>query len=98
MKPRGQSSGYSVRRPLPGSRILNGGAATLKRMSKAVLGLVAGVALAVSGFSGAGMAHPSKTPHEAHQNIQGPKVSGQIQWGVWVDDDGCMHWWADGGL
>ena len=27
-----------------------------------------------------------------------PKVSGQIEWGVWVDDDGCMHWWADGGL
>jgi outer membrane protein OmpA-like peptidoglycan-associated protein len=27
-----------------------------------------------------------------------PKVSGQIEWGVWIDDDGCMHWWADGGL
>lgn len=27
-----------------------------------------------------------------------PKVTGQIEWGVWVDDDGCMHWWADGGL
>ncbi|WP_232831639.1 OmpA family protein [Pseudogemmobacter bohemicus] len=25
-------------------------------------------------------------------------VTGQIEWGVWVDDDGCMHWWADGGL
>ncbi|MEZ5796856.1 MAG: OmpA family protein [Paracoccaceae bacterium] len=28
----------------------------------------------------------------------GPEVSGSIEWGVWVDDDGCMHWWADGGL
>ncbi len=28
----------------------------------------------------------------------GPEVTGQIEWGVWVDDDGCMHWWADGGL
>jgi outer membrane protein OmpA-like peptidoglycan-associated protein len=28
----------------------------------------------------------------------GPEVTGQIQWGVWIDDDGCMHWWADGGL
>jgi outer membrane protein OmpA-like peptidoglycan-associated protein len=27
-----------------------------------------------------------------------PTVMGQIEWGVWVDDDGCMHWWADGGL
>lgn len=27
-----------------------------------------------------------------------PTVTGQIEWGVWVDDDGCMHWWADGGL
>jgi outer membrane protein OmpA-like peptidoglycan-associated protein len=26
-----------------------------------------------------------------------PVVAGKIQWGVWVDDDGCMHWWADGG-
>tara|TARA_R110002124_G_scaffold69033_1_gene186333 strand:- start:804 stop:1364 length:561 start_codon:yes stop_codon:yes gene_type:complete len=27
-----------------------------------------------------------------------PQVSGQIEWGIWIDDDGCMHWWADGGL
>ncbi len=27
-----------------------------------------------------------------------PEVTGKIEWGVWVDDDGCMHWWADGGL
>ncbi|WP_423292162.1 OmpA family protein [Neotabrizicola sp. VNH66] len=26
------------------------------------------------------------------------EVVGQIEWGVWVDNDGCMHWWADGGL
>lgn len=26
-----------------------------------------------------------------------PQIVGKIQWGVWVDDDGCMHWWADGG-
>lgn len=25
-------------------------------------------------------------------------VTGQIKWGVWVDPDGCMHWWSDGGL
>ncbi|SMH51942.1 OmpA family protein [Maritimibacter sp. HL-12] len=25
-------------------------------------------------------------------------VTGKINWGLWVDPDGCMHWWADGGL
>lgn len=25
-------------------------------------------------------------------------VNNTIQWGLWVDPDGCMHWWADGGL
>ncbi|HEX9857564.1 MAG TPA: OmpA family protein [Paracoccaceae bacterium] len=29
---------------------------------------------------------------------QGPTVAGKIDWGLWVDDDGCMHWWADGGF
>jgi outer membrane protein OmpA-like peptidoglycan-associated protein len=32
------------------------------------------------------------------QAEEGPVVTGQIEWGVWVDDDGCMHWWADGGI
>jgi outer membrane protein OmpA-like peptidoglycan-associated protein len=26
------------------------------------------------------------------------EVSGQIEWGLWIDADGCMHWWADGGI
>ncbi len=29
---------------------------------------------------------------------QAPEVAGKIEWGIWVDDDGCMHWWADGGV
>jgi outer membrane protein OmpA-like peptidoglycan-associated protein len=29
---------------------------------------------------------------------QAPEVTGQIEWGMWIDDDGCQHWWADGGL
>lgn len=24
--------------------------------------------------------------------------SGKIDWGLWVDPDGCMHWYADGGF
>ncbi len=27
-----------------------------------------------------------------------PEIAGKIEWGAWVDDDGCMHWWADGGV
>ncbi len=26
-----------------------------------------------------------------------PAVSGKIEWGLWIDRDGCQHWWADGG-
>ncbi len=25
------------------------------------------------------------------------QIAGRIEWGVWIDVDGCMHWWADGG-
>ncbi len=28
---------------------------------------------------------------------QEPVISGKIEWGMWVDADGCQHWWADGG-
>lgn len=24
--------------------------------------------------------------------------SGKIDWGLWIDGDGCMHWYADGGF
>ena len=27
-----------------------------------------------------------------------PEIAGKIEWGIWIDDDGCMHWWADGGM
>ena len=30
-------------------------------------------------------------------SAQEPAVSGKIEWGLWVDADGCQHWWADGG-
>lgn len=46
------------------------------------------VALMAGGLFAAGGAKAEQTPD----------VYGQIEWGVWVDDDGCMHWWADGGL
>ncbi len=33
-------------------------------------------------------------PMAAAQDAQ---VTGKIEWGVWIDADGCQHWWADGG-
>jgi outer membrane protein OmpA-like peptidoglycan-associated protein len=35
---------------------------------------------------------------DAAQAQDRPRVTGKIDWGVWIDPDGCMHWWADGGL
>lgn len=29
---------------------------------------------------------------------EAPQIAGKIDWGIWIDDDGCMHWWADGGV
>ncbi len=54
--------------------------------SKAVRMMAGTVAVAV-GLSGA-------TATLAQEQ---PEVAGVIEWGLWVDDDGCQHWWADGG-
>ncbi|WP_338402021.1 OmpA family protein [Paragemmobacter straminiformis] len=27
-----------------------------------------------------------------------PQVTGRIEWGIWLDRDGCQHWYSDGGL
>lgn len=68
-------------------------------LSYALQKAAGGVALAAAlGLAGTAFAHPSATPHAAHQNVPGPEVAGKIEWGIWIDDDGCMHWWADGGL
>jgi outer membrane protein OmpA-like peptidoglycan-associated protein len=56
-------------------------------ISKAVRTLIGGLALACGLLGGAAT---------FAQDREG--VVGQIEWGVWIDDDGCMHWWADGGL
>ena len=57
----------------------------MEHFSKAVRLMIGGLAVAV-GLAGAVSAQGA------------PEVAGKIDWGVWVDDDGCMHWWADGGL
>jgi outer membrane protein OmpA-like peptidoglycan-associated protein len=37
------------------------------------------------------------TAQMAMAQDEGPAISGKIEWGVWIDRDGCQHWWADGG-
>ncbi|WP_435259821.1 OmpA family protein [Thioclava sp. FR2] len=59
----------------------------MEKVSKALRMVLGGAALAV-GLSGA----------TATMAQTAPEVTGKIEWGVWIDDDGCMHWWADGGL
>ncbi len=36
-------------------------------------------------------------PASAETALRG-KQTGKIEWGVYVDPDGCMHWWSDGGI
>ncbi|MGH1368356.1 MAG: OmpA family protein [Maritimibacter sp.] len=35
------------------------------------------------------------SPAQAQEQVT---VTGKIDWGLWVDPDGCMHWYSDGGL
>lgn len=64
----------------------------MKRISSAVR-MAIGVATLAAGLSGASWAMA-----EGVNPPQPPQIAGKIEWGIWVDDDGCMHWWADGGL
>ena len=64
----------------------------MERYSKAARNVFRGLVVAASLF-GATLITATEAVAQ-----DGPKVTGQIEWGVWVDDDGCMHWWADGGL
>ncbi len=59
----------------------------MKLLSRS-LKLALGATALAAGLFGASMAMAQ----------QAPTVAGKIEWGIWVDDDGCMHWWADGGL
>lgn len=59
----------------------------MERLSKALRMVIGGLALALGlGLATGAMAQTA------------PTVAGRIDWGVWIDVDGCMHWWADGGV
>jgi outer membrane protein OmpA-like peptidoglycan-associated protein len=67
--------------------ITNEEASAVKLLSKS-LKMALGATALTAGLFGATMAMAQ----------QAPQVAGKIDWGIWVDDDGCMHWWADGGV
>ncbi|MDO9526800.1 MAG: OmpA family protein [Gemmobacter sp.] len=58
-----------------------------RRISKAVRAAL-GILAVVIGFAGASETFAQDKPRQV----------GRIEWGTWIDPDGCMHWWADGGL
>jgi outer membrane protein OmpA-like peptidoglycan-associated protein len=51
--------------------------------------------LAAAAVLGLSAAAGVTTPAAAQSQVT---VTGKINWGLWVDPDGCMHWWADGGV
>ncbi len=56
---------------------------------------IAGIARWLLGAAAVSLAFAGGAPLEAQTK---PRQVGKIEWGAWIDDDGCMHWWADGGL
>jgi outer membrane protein OmpA-like peptidoglycan-associated protein len=69
-----------------------GEALALERISSALRMAIGAVALS-AGLLGANVAAAQSVVLQPP-----PQVVGKINWGIWIDDDGCMHWWADGGL
>ena len=63
----------------------------MDRISRAVLKLACGLALAMGLGAGSAALAQDRT-------VDRTVVTGKIEWGIWIDDDGCMHWWADGGI
>ena len=51
--------------------------------------------VAVAAAFGALSVAGSLAPAQAQEQVT---VTGKIDWGLWVDPDGCMHWYSDGGL
>ncbi len=54
----------------------------IDRLSKATRVLAGGAALALA-LTGAAP-------------VVAQEPTAFVEWGIWIDPDGCMHWWADG--
>jgi len=60
---------------------------------------IAWLVLVTTGLCAASLAsaETATPPKTAAPVTTAPPVYGKMVWGIWVDTDGCMHWWADGG-
>jgi outer membrane protein OmpA-like peptidoglycan-associated protein len=61
------------------------------------LRLLVGVVILTASLCAASLSSAETAPAAAPPVTTAPPVNGKIVWGIWVDIDGCMHWWADGG-
>lgn len=66
--------------------------AVKKKLGRA-LALALGVCAVAATLGGAAQAQGT-----SERTVDRNRQVGTIEWGAWIDDDGCMHWWADGGL
>ena len=73
----------------------------MNRVTKSLRLLVGMAALTVGlcapSLTSAETTVPAKPVASTAHVTAAPPVYGRIVWGIWVDTDGCMHWWADGG-
>lgn len=60
-------------------------------------GLAALVALSVTLVFGSVARAEVAAPITGVPPTTAPRATAFVEWGVWVDPDGCMHWYADGG-
>ncbi len=65
--------------------------------------LAAGLVLSVASMAPGPVAAQTRRAAEVAPSAYGGRSgsmtqTGIIEWSLWVDPDGCMHWWADGGL
>ncbi|MDP2740162.1 MAG: OmpA family protein [Pseudorhodobacter sp.] len=67
-------------------------------ISESLRRVSAGFACAVMVLGGSAAVAQDSSQAAATVVPGGPTIAGRIDWGIWVDDDGCQHWWADGGL
>lgn len=69
----------------------------MRRRISETLRLVAGAVVLAGGLA-TGAAVLANPGPQVGPGGGKPAQTGRIEWGMWIDPDGCMHWWADGGL
>lgn len=69
----------------------------MRRRISETLRLVTGAVVLAAGLATGATVLANPGPQVGPGGGQ-PQQTGRIEWSMWIDPDGCMHWWADGGL